>query len=126
MAIVGIGTDILDIPRIEGSYQRFGQKFVDRILSAEEQKSAGFQSHPERYLAKRFAAKEALMKALGRGLADKLRFDNFSVLNDSAGKPYVVVSGRAQEVKESLGITELHISLSDEKHQVIAFAIAEK
>lgn len=125
MAIVGIGTDIVEIKRIEKSFSKFGERFAHRILSEAEMASKSFQYQPVHYLAKRFAAKEAIMKALGTGLARGIRFDDFSVLNDDQGKPVVLIQGKAKELMEQMGIKNLHISISDEKKQAIAFAIAE-
>ena len=125
MALIGIGTDLVEIGRIEASYQKFGTRFVKRVLSKEEQQSKAFLSKPVSFLAKRFAAKEALMKALGTGLAQGLRFDDFSVLNDEAGKPYVVANGKARQQMDRLGIAQLHISISDERLFALAFAVAE-
>jgi holo-[acyl-carrier protein] synthase len=125
MAIVGIGTDIVEIKRIEQSFQKFGERFAHRILSETELKSKSYQYQPVHYLAKRFAAKEAIMKALGTGLARGIRFDDFSVLNDEQGKPIVEVQGVAKELMDQMKIRRLHISISDEKKQAVAFAIAE-
>ena len=125
MAIVGIGTDIVEIKRVERSYKQFGDKFSERILSESELQTKTFATQPVHYLAKRFAAKEAIMKALGTGLAKGVRFADFSVLNDESGRPYVEASGVAAEVLVEHNIKQLHISISDEKNQAIAFAIAE-
>ncbi|WMS88581.1 holo-ACP synthase [Pleionea litopenaei] len=125
MGIVGIGTDIVEIKRVEKSFKQFGERFAQRILSAQELESKSFTHQPVHYLAKRFAAKEAIMKALGTGLAKGVRFDDFSVLNDENGKPYVDVSGEALVLMDSLSIKTIHISISDEEKQAIAFAIAE-
>ncbi|NVJ61802.1 MAG: holo-ACP synthase [Gammaproteobacteria bacterium] len=125
MAIIGIGTDIVEIKRVERSYKQFGVKFAERILSERELQTKNFATHPVHYLAKRFAAKEAIMKALGTGLAKGVRFADFSVLNDENGRPYVEVSGVAAELLNNNNINQLHISISDEKNQAIAFSIAE-
>ncbi|NVK54659.1 MAG: holo-ACP synthase [Gammaproteobacteria bacterium] len=125
MAIIGIGTDIVEIKRVEKSYKQFGERFAQRILSEKELQSKSFTHQPVHYLAKRFAAKEAIMKALGTGLAKGVRFDDFSVLNDENGKPYVDVVGEAKVIMAALGITHLHISISDEEKQAVAFALAE-
>lgn len=125
MAIVGIGTDIVEISRVEKSFKRFGDRFAQKILSEEELASKSFNVQPVHFMAKRFAAKEALMKSLGTGLAKGVRFDDFSVLNDENGKPVVVTRGKAAELMNDMGIARLHISISDEENQAIAFAIAE-
>ncbi|PWK54478.1 holo-ACP synthase [Pleionea mediterranea] len=125
MAIVGIGTDIVEISRVEKSFKRFGKRFAERILSNDELTSKKFKVQPAHFLAKRFAAKEAIMKALGTGLAKGVRFDDFTVLNDENGKPVVDVGGKAHDLMAELGVVSLHISISDEENQAIAFAIAE-
>ncbi len=125
MAVVGIGTDIVDIARVKNNIEQFGDKFAERILSSQELATSNFKNRPVQYVAKRFAAKEALMKALGTGLAEGLSFTDFSVLNDSKGKPFAVLTGKALEKSDSLGIKSWSISLSDEKHYAVAFVIAE-
>ncbi len=125
MGIVGIGTDLVEISRVEKSLKRFGDRFAQKILSEEELSSKSFNVQPVHFLAKRFAAKEALMKSLGTGLAKGVRFDDFSVLNDESGKPVVITRGKAAELMSDMGIVRLHISISDEENQAIAFAIAE-
>ncbi|MEE4245387.1 MAG: holo-ACP synthase [Kangiellaceae bacterium] len=125
MAIVGVGTDIVEIQRIRSSFDKFGDKFADRILSDAEKATKTYQVQPVHYLAKRFAAKEAIMKALGTGLARGVRFDDFSILNNADGKPYVEIEGEGKALLERLGINHIHISISDEKNQAIAFVVAE-
>jgi holo-[acyl-carrier protein] synthase len=125
MAIIGIGTDLVAIDRIKQSWQQFGERFAHRILSETELTSDGFRSQPVAFLAKRFAAKEAIMKALGTGLAQGIRFDDFSVVNDEQGKPVVLVQGEARERMSRMGIRHFHISISDEKKYALAFVVAE-
>ncbi|WP_144391396.1 holo-ACP synthase [Pleionea sediminis] len=125
MAIAGIGTDIVEVARIEQSFNRFAERFAQRILSEEELRSKSYKAQPVTYLAKRFAAKEAIVKCLGTGIANGVRFDDFSVLNDDNGKPFVSVSGKAKQLMEERGISKIHISLSDEATMAVAFAVAE-
>lgn len=119
--IHGIGTDIVAIARIEAGLARFGDKFARRILA--DQEFQGFADHvsPASFLAKRFAAKEAAVKALGTGFRDGISLGQISISNNEHGKPVLSFSGRALEVCDSLGIGESHLSLSDEKDYAIAF-----
>ena len=119
--IHGIGTDIVAINRIQAGLDRHGDKFARRILA--EQEMAGFASSasPAHYLAKRFAAKEAAVKALGTGFRDGISLGHISVGKDEKGKPILQFSGRAEELGCSLGVGEAHLSLADEKEYAVAF-----
>ncbi len=119
--IHGIGTDIVAIARIEASLARFGDKFAQRILASEELQAFTDSMSPASFLAKRFAAKEAAVKALGTGFRDGVSLGQIAVSNDLHGKPILSFSGRALEVCNSLGVGEGHLSLSDEKDYAIAF-----
>lgn len=122
--IYGIGTDILDISRIETALART-PKLAQRILTKQE--LAGFEasSQPVRFLAKRFAAKEAAVKALGTGIGHGIGWQQFAVSHDHLGKPLLSVSGNAAERAATLGIRSWHLSYSDEQNSVVAFVIAE-
>lgn len=121
--ILGIGTDLVLIERIDGVLQRQGERFARRILTDEELQR--FQSHgqPARYLAKRYAAKEAILKALGTGLAAGLTWHCMQIDNDPAGAPIVILSGMALQRLEQGGGGRMLLSLSDERDQALAFAI---
>ena len=120
--IIGIGTDMVDIRRIEATWQRYGERFLQRVYSEEEQQAA---SHLQArnmekffsFLAKRFAAKEAVAKALGTGMGKAIRFSDASVTNDNAGKPLLSLSGKGAEQLRNLvpdnTTPHLHLSLSD-------------
>ncbi|MBN9287091.1 MAG: hypothetical protein BGO43_11950 [Gammaproteobacteria bacterium 39-13] len=122
MNIIGIGTDIVDKNRISRLLKRFGQRFIERILSEEERKVISLISDPTAYLAKRFAAKEAVAKALGTGIG-AVTFNEISILNATGGKPYVKFEGKSKQFASSLNIQEIMISLSDEKECALAFAV---
>ncbi|MEA3405721.1 MAG: holo-ACP synthase [Pseudomonadota bacterium] len=124
--IIGIGTDIVEVGRIEGVFQRQGEVFAKRLLS--EQEWSRFKDHPfpARFLAKRWALKEAVSKALGTGLAQGVSFHNMTIKNHESGQPYLELTGGALEKSNSLGITSWSISVSDEKTHAVAFAVAEK
>ena len=120
--IIGIGTDIISLDRIEYALQAFGSKFIARILTDKERHyyiEMHNQDNKVAYLAKRFAAKEAISKALGTGIGHALSFHDIEVSNNELGKPIVNVVKYPD--------VNIHLSLSDEKEgMAIAFAIAEK
>ncbi len=126
MAILGIGTDILDIDRVAVCHQRFATRFSQRLLTEKEQESTAFQHHPVRFLAKRFAVKEAILKAMGTGLSRGIRFIDIEVLNHANGRPFVELFGRARDIADELQIAQIHVSISDEKQWVVAYAVAEQ
>lgn len=125
MAIVGLGTDIADIERIEKSLQRSGQAFAERILHPSELAIFHTLKQQGRYLAKRFAAKEAASKALGTGIACGVSFQHFEIMNDHLGKPILVLHGQAQEIAHKKGALNVHLSISDEKRYAMATVILE-
>lgn len=124
--IVGIGTDIVEIPRIAKVYEKQGQAFAKRLLSAEELVELSEAAFPERFLAKRWAIKEAVAKALGTGIAQGVSFSDMTVGHYESGQPMLILAGSTQEKSDSLKITNWSISVSDEQTHAVAFAIAEK
>ena len=119
--IFGICTDIVQVKRIADSLERHGDKFAERILSADELKTYHKAENGARYLAKRFAAKEATSKAMGTGFRDGITLKQISVTNDDKGKPVLSFSGLAEEFMEENNIIESHISLADEQEYAVAF-----
>lgn len=124
--IFGIGTDIVRIQRMADSLERHGDRFAERILSADELKAYHEADNGARYLAKRFAAKEATSKAMGTGFRDGLSLKEISVANDDKGKPVLSFSGLAEEFMEKNNICESHISLADEQEYAVAFVTLVK
>lgn len=123
--IFGIGTDIVEVGRIEASIQQFGDDFAKRIL-AESELASYLESHIKaRFLAKRFAAKEAFSKALGTGLRAPAIFQNIAVSHDDLGKPLLVLASELRALLQSKSITQMHISISDEKNLAAAFVVLE-
>jgi len=123
--IYGIGTDIDEVTRIEASIQQFGDEFAKRIL-AESELASYLESHIKaRFLAKRFAAKEAFSKALGTGLRVPATFQNIAVSHDDLGKPLLVLAPELQDFLQSKNISQMHISISDEKNLAAAFVVLE-
>lgn len=125
MAIVGIGTDIVEIARIEAATARSGDRLARRVLSDGEWKIWETHQQQVRFLAKRFAVKEAASKALGTGIRNGLAFEQFEVYNDELGKPKLRLLGAAAELAQRLGVTHIHVTLADERHYACATVIAE-
>lgn len=123
--IYGVGTDICELSRIKQTYARFGSHFAKRLLMDEELALFERTKWPERFLAMRFAAKEATVKAMGTGFANGMWIRDVGILNNELGRPIVTWSPRGQAVCERLGIGAGHVSLSDDAGLVIAFAVVE-
>ncbi|MCP4598888.1 holo-ACP synthase [Neptuniibacter sp.] len=122
--ILGIGTDIIQISRVADSLIRT-PKLPDRILTPEELEHYSQVRNQATYLAKRFAAKEAIVKALGTGIGRGVSWQHIQISKDELGKPLIELSDGAQLRANELGITNFQLSYSDEKEYVVAFAIAE-
>ena len=123
--IFGIGTDIVEVSRIEASIEKFGDDFAERILAESEMHSYLDSSIKPRFLAKRFAAKEAFSKALGTGLREPAIFQNIAVSHDDLGKPILVLAQPLQDFLATKAIQHMHISISDEKNLAAAFVVLE-
>lgn len=127
MKIYGIGTDIVAISRIQSIWDRFGDAFAKRILTPSELTEFSKFSktvNPVPYLAKRFAAKEAFVKALGTGFRRQgLWLTDIGVKNNALGKPELDLTGSALHELKHNGIVETHLSLSDERDFAVAFVI---
>ncbi|MBR9829778.1 MAG: holo-ACP synthase [Oceanospirillales bacterium] len=123
--IVGIGTDLLEIARIRAALART-PRLPERILTPAE--LAVFQEHrqPAIFLAKRFAAKEAAVKALGTGIGRGISWQHFEIGHDPLGRPLLRVCGEAQRQAAVRGITHWHLSYTDERDYISAFVIAEQ
>jgi holo-[acyl-carrier protein] synthase len=124
--IYGIGTDLASVKRIEDALFRFGDRFLHRILSESEVAEYAYSSQPARFLAKRFAAKEAFSKAFGTGIGAEVGWHDIAVGHDARGKPIVQLSDALAARAQALGIRESHISLTDEAEHALAFVILEK
>ncbi len=124
--IYGVGTDIVSVGRIAATLERYGDAFVRRILAPEEMETFRSTIRPERFLAKRFAAKEALSKALGTGLRHPVSLQNICIGHDDLGKPCFRFAPPLQHWMDKRGIAQHHLSISDEHHMACAFVILEK
>lgn len=123
--IHGIGTDIVEVARIEAALNEFGDAFAKRIL-AENELAAYEASHIKaRFLAKRFAAKEAFSKALGTGIRGAVTFQSIRVTHDDMGKPMFEFNAEVQSLLTEKQVRAAHISISDEKNLAAAFVVLE-
>ncbi len=123
--IFGVGTDVVEMSRIQATYERFGEHFVNRILMEEELEMYHRSKRPVRFLAMRFAGKEATVKAMGTGFAHGIWLRDVGITNNNWGRPLVILSERGQRICERLGIGKVHVSLTDDAGLVIAFAVVE-
>ncbi|HSN73311.1 MAG TPA: holo-ACP synthase [Steroidobacteraceae bacterium] len=121
--IFGIGTDVIRLDRVEAVYARYGEHFVRRLLLPEEEAAFRTQKRPVRFLAMRFAAKEAIVKAMGTGFAHGMWIRDAGVVQNEWGRPGIIWSPRGQRMCERLGIGEGHVTLTDEAGLVVAVAV---
>lgn len=119
--IFGIGTDIVRIARMAKALERFGERFAQRILTADELVEYRASAKPAYFLAKRFAAKEAAAKAMGLGFQKGLSLRHIAVVHDELGKPLLRFEGFAADFIAAHGIDEIHLSLADEEDHAVAF-----
>lgn len=125
MAIVGLGTDIVEIARIEVSLER-SPRLIQRVLTEREQQLFASHPQPARYFAKRFAAKEAAAKALGTGIGRGISFQHFEISNDAHGRPELTLLDGAKARADQLGVSHVWLSISDEQAFAMATVILER
>ena len=123
--IFGVGTDVVELSRIQASYERFGEHFVERILMDKEIELFRRSKQPTRFLAMRFAGKEATVKAMGTGFAHGVWLRDVGITSNEWGRPLVIWSERGRGVCDDLGIGAGHVSLTDDAGLIIAFAVVE-
>lgn len=121
--VVGVGTDLIRESRLQGSLDRHGERFARRILTEAERLLWQQRRCSVNFLAKQYAAKEALAKALGTGIAKGVGFQQLEVLRNEQGAPYAVLHGAARERLETLGGRRAWISLTDDDQMIQAFAV---
>ncbi|GAA0855597.1 holo-ACP synthase [Aliiglaciecola litoralis] len=125
MAIVGLGTDIVEIARLEQQIEK-SDRLAQRVLTSAEWEIFVAHKFQVRYLAKRFAAKEAAVKALGTGIGNGVGWQQIEVMNDPLGQPLLRFNGYFAELCTQRGINNALLSLSDEQHYAVATVILEQ
>ncbi len=123
MTILGVGTDIIEIERIKNDIDRFGARFLDRLFTAEEQKYCLQHKESEKNFAGRFAAKEALVKAIGTGFREGISWLDIEILNDPHGKPHIEVS---QRIMDWTSPSQFFLSISHCREYATAVVIWSK
>jgi holo-[acyl-carrier protein] synthase len=123
--ILGIGIDLIEVARIEASYEKFGERFLNRILLAGEISYCLSHKRPGPFLAARFAAKEAISKAFGTGIGAELSWQDMEICRRGTGEPFVVLHGKGKTLFEQRGAKNLLISLSHTQVHATAVAILE-
>jgi holo-[acyl-carrier protein] synthase len=123
--ILGTGIDIIEVGRIREALQKHGAHFCDHVFTAEEQARAPGGEGRYPYYAGRWAAKEAVAKALGTGIGAACAWKDIAIRSDTAGKPGVRLTGAAANTQKNLGIRRVHVSISHERTHACAMAVAE-
>jgi holo-[acyl-carrier protein] synthase len=121
--IFGIGTDIIRLDRIEATLARFGEHFVRRLLLPEELAAYRKYRRKARFLAMRFAGKEAVVKAMGTGFAHGMWIRDVGIVQNDWGKPEVIFSERGRALCERMGVGEGHVTLTDDAGLIVAVAV---
>ena len=123
--ILGTGIDIIEVARIASSFEKFGERFVNRILLPDEIAYCLSHKNPAPFLAVRFAAKEAISKAFGTGIGASLGWHDLEIRRKESGEPFVVLHGKGRDLFEARGAKSLHISLTHTENYAAATAILE-
>ena len=123
--ILGTGIDLIEVARIAASFQKFGDRFANRILLPDEIAYCLQHKHPAPFLAARFAAKEAISKAFGTGIGAQLGWHDLEVRRKESGEPLVILHGKGAELFAARHAQKLHLSLTHTEHYAAATAILE-
>lgn len=126
MNVIGLGTDIVNINRIKKIYSKYGNQFLNKILTESEKKSEKKLSRFNNVstIAKRFAAKEAISKAIGYGFSNGIHFKDIEIYNDESGKPYANLNGKAKTIVNKISKKyNIFLTLSDDKPWAVATAL---
>lgn len=123
--IVGIGMDLVEIPRVEAALARHGERFAQRILTEREYRRFRTHAKPAAYLARRFAAKEAFSKAMTTGMRSPVTWRNIGIVNHASGCPYFELAPELNALVEQRGIVTMHVSITDERSMAAAYVILE-
>lgn len=121
--VFGVGTDIVQVSRIERVWQRFGERFAERLLLDEERELFAVSKRPVRFLSMRFAIKEAVVKAMGTGFAHGMWVRDVGMVPNDWRRPQIIYSARGRRMCERLGIGDGHVSVTDEGGLVLAVAV---
>ncbi|MHC4737331.1 MAG: holo-ACP synthase [Planctomycetota bacterium] len=124
MEIVAHGIDLVDCPRIEEMIKRHGERFVNRVFTANEQAYAEANKNSIEKLAGRFAAKEAILKLIGTGWRGKIAWTDIEVINNPTGQPEITLSGEVEKLADKLGIKHISVSITHTANFAIASAVA--
>ncbi len=125
MSVIGIGVDLVECARIQHSLDRFGDRFLKRVFTEGEVEYSTSMKFPARHLAARFAAKEAVSKAFGTGIGKAMGWRDIDVRKKPSGEPYLVLSGHAEELAKSRGVTSALITLSHTDNHAMAMIVLE-
>jgi holo-[acyl-carrier protein] synthase len=123
--ILGIGIDIIEVARIASSYEKFGERFLHRLLVADEIAYCLTHKKPAPFIAARFAAKEAISKAFGTGIGAQLGWQDMEICRKESGEPFVVLHGKGKELFAARGAKQLLISLSHTENYAAVTAVLE-
>jgi holo-[acyl-carrier protein] synthase len=123
--ILGVGIDIIEVTRIKASFEKFGARFVNRILLSDEIAYCLSHKNPAPFLAARFAAKEAISKAFGTGIGAQLGWQDMEIRRKKSGEPFVVLHGKGKELFASRGAKQLLVSLSHTQNYAAVTAVLE-
>lgn len=123
--ILGHGVDLAEVQRVRRSVERFGDRFLERVFTRAELEYAGDGPRRDEHLAARFAAKEAVFKALGTGWAQGVSWTDIEVVRKASGRPVLVLHGRAREMAEAIGVRTWHLSLTHTGTMAMASVFAE-
>ena len=123
--ILGVGIDLIEVSRIQASYEKFGERFLQRILRPGEIAYCLSYQHPAPHLAARFAAKEAVSKAFGTGIGAQLGWQDMEVCRKESGEPFLVLHGPGQALLQARGGKSVFLSLSHTANHATAIAVLE-
>ncbi len=124
MQIIGLGTDIVEIPRIASMLERHGDSFLSRTYSPEEIEYCASKKNAAQHFAGRWAAKEAVMKSFGTGFVKGIHWTEIEVVAQPSGRPVIRLSAATAEFAARMGISKIHLSISHGKEYAVATALA--
>jgi holo-[acyl-carrier protein] synthase len=124
--IIGIGIDLVEVDRLKKSVEKFGDRFLNRLFTENEIKYCQTKSNSYQHFAVRFAAKEALLKAIGTGLREGMTWHEIEIINDKQGKPSILTHGKCDDILHKLDVRIPELSLSHTKHHGVAVVILEQ